>query len=111
MYSALATLLFSCCMPIPKPAIPDQYAPGYFGVRMTPEGRLVRITEVVEDTPASRAGIQPGDLLQKIGTYQVDGDDELREMITTLRPGTRLPIVVTRKGKNLTLLLTVTSKN
>ena len=61
--------------------------------------REPRITEVVRDSPADQAGLQPGDILTRInGTTVREGVDYYIAMIGR-EPGDRIPIELKRQGK------------
>jgi len=86
---------------------------GYLGVNYFPSNNLdgsrgmvrigsgpypvgLRLDDVVEDAPAARAGIQPGDVLVEIRGRRVVNYDVLRSMIGSARPGEVLPVKVWR---------------
>ncbi len=69
----------------------------YIGRR---EGRAVIISPI-EDTPADRAGLKPGDIIAKIGDeYIVDWDQN--KIVKNLRgePGTSVTIWIAREGES-----------
>ncbi|MCA9293608.1 MAG: serine hydrolase [Phycisphaerales bacterium] len=67
-------------------------------------GRIV-ITQVAPGSPAEGAGLQVDDVLVSMGGVPVDGDN-LRELLTTLRAGQSVSIVVRRHEAERTLSVT-----
>ena len=86
-------------------------ARGYIGVQtreLTPElaevlklgdTRGVLIGEVVNDGPAARSGIRPGDVLTRIGDQLVNTPAELLTRVAALTPGSQVEVGVQRAGK------------
>ena len=75
-----------------------------FGVK---EGEGVLVNEVFEGDPASKAGIQPGDVILKVDNQQVDTPNTLARVIAGFIPGKKATVEVMRDGKkkNLTIEL------
>src|SRR5690606_36748290 len=79
---------------------------GGLGIEVTMENDLVKVITPIDDTPASRAGIQPNDLIAKIDGVDVAGMtlteavDKMRGLVNTpikltiLREGVDQPIEV-----------------
>lgn len=76
----------------------------YFGV---PEGKGVLVQDVVEDSPAQKAGIKAGDVIVKIGDERVADSQELIEAIGEMEASQETSVVVLRKGQETTLKATV----
>jgi carboxyl-terminal processing protease len=76
------------------------------GISISNRGSEPRIVEVYEDTPAQRAGLQPGDVLVMVNGKSVGGLP-LEEMTGLVRgpAGTRVEIVVQRGGETLPFTL------
>lgn len=74
---------------------------GGLGIQITKtkDGRLLIIAPI-EDTPAFRAGIKPGDEIVKIEDKKVTPDMSLSEAVKLMRgkPGTKITIWIMRKG-------------
>jgi len=76
----------------------------YFGV---PEGEGVLVQDLVEGSPAEKAGIRAGDVITRVGDESVGDTEELREAIGTMEAGEATPITVWRGGKQQTLTATI----
>ncbi|MGI9471858.1 MAG: Do family serine endopeptidase [Rubripirellula sp.] len=60
-------------------------------------GALVGV--VLEDQPAAKAGLQPGDVVTKIDGRPCTGGTQLRNYVASRRPGTSIAMEVNRGGK------------
>jgi membrane-associated protease RseP (regulator of RpoE activity) len=67
-----------------------------------PGGRGVRVEDVTDDTPASRAGFRSGDVIVRVGDRDVADTQELRDALAG-RPAGRVDVVVRRHGERITL--------
>ncbi len=57
------------------------------------------VTKVFKRTPASKAGLQSGDIIVKYGTRSINDDQELRTLVATTNPDEMRDIEYYRKGK------------
>jgi carboxyl-terminal processing protease len=73
---------------------------GGLGIEVTMEDGLVKVIAPIEDTPAYRAGIAPGDLIFKLDDTPVKGLS-LADAVKKMRgkPGTSLRLSILRKGR------------
>jgi serine protease Do len=92
---------------------------GYLGISMndvTPEnahffnlqdasGAIV--AQVTPDSPASRGGLQTGDVIVKVNDTKVTNGSVLQVAVSEIAPGTKISLGVIRNGKPETLNLTV----
>ncbi len=92
---------------------------GYLGVRIQPvagdlsdalgipnnRGEFVQSVEA--GGPADKAGLQVGDVVLNVAGKDVTPDQTLSYIIANIAPDTRVPIVVLRDGKRVTLNATV----
>jgi serine protease Do len=94
---------------------------GYLGVSitdLTPElaekfgikdkdlkGALV--PEIMLNSPADKAGIQPGDIIVELDGQTVEKTSDLQKKIAAKEPGTKVEVVVIRDGKRKTLKATL----
>ncbi len=67
------------------------------------EGQGVLINEVFAGDPASKAGIQPGDIIIKLDGKDVDTPQTLSRYIASLSPGKDASVEIVRDGKRKTL--------
>ena len=62
-----------------------------------PRGALV--AQVQEDSPASKGGLQASDVILTFNGMAVENSGDLPRMVGLVKPGTRIPVEVWRKGK------------
>ncbi len=67
---------------------------GGLGIEVAPFDGLIKVIAPIDDTPASRAGIEAGDLIVKIGHKSVQGMS-LDEAVNMMRGAAGEPIVLT----------------
>lgn len=65
----------------------------------------VEIVDVVDGSPAARAGLRPEDLLVALGGAPVTGVADLQRAMTEELIGTAVDVLVVREGRELTLRL------
>jgi len=72
---------------------------GGLGIEVQLFNGFVKVIAPIDDTPAARAGIQPGDLVVKIDDTSVKGMT-LTEAVKKMRgePGTKITLTVVREG-------------
>ncbi len=61
-----------------------------------PRGALV--TEVGEDSPAAKAGIQPGDIITEFDGEMIEDSSHLVQVVGSAGVGTQVDLIVLRKG-------------
>lgn len=86
---------------------------GYLGVGLEDRrdgGRGAVITEVGGGSPASLAGIEPGDIVVDVDGTPIDGQGALIAAIRDRSPGDTIEIEVLRGGSRLTLTATLTER-
>jgi C-terminal processing protease CtpA/Prc len=77
----------------------------YFDV---PQGKGVLVESVVEDSPAEKAGIKAGDIIFKIDGERIWDTEDLVRAIADMKTDKETPIVILRKGKEMTVEAVVT---
>lgn len=82
---------------------------GGLGIEVQMQDGAVLVVAPIDDTPAKRAGIQPGDLIVKIDDTPVKGMS-LTEAVRQMRgePGTDIELTVIREGETQPLLVDIT---
>jgi len=96
---------------------------GYVGITMNPEGLTpelaesfgykgeggVLVTEVLEESPASKAGLKQGDIITQLNGKSVSGNDYFRNTVSLMAPGTKIKLTVFREGKEKNITVEVAS--
>jgi len=68
------------------------------------------ITAVQPNSPASRAGLQPGDVITAVDGTAVDSIEQFIEIVDSHNPGQTLVVAVRRVGRTLTIDLTLATR-
>ena len=81
---------------------------GGLGIEVGMEAGVVKVISPIDDTPASRAGVKPGDYIILIDDTQVQGKT-LMEAVNLMRGpvGTPIEITIRRKGKKNAIVLKI----
>jgi serine protease Do len=66
------------------------------------EGSRAEMTQVIEDTPAARAGIKRGDILLQVGRKRVAQPEDVLDASFFITAGDNVPITVMRGNQKLT---------
>ncbi|MEN6309699.1 MAG: Do family serine endopeptidase [Anaerohalosphaeraceae bacterium] len=96
---------------------------GYVGITMNPEGLTpelaesfgykgeggVLVTEVLEESPAAKAGLKQGDIITQLNDKPVSGNDYFRNTVSLMAPGTKIKLTVFRDGKEKDITVEVAS--
>ncbi|TVQ68471.1 MAG: DegQ family serine endoprotease [Balneolaceae bacterium] len=72
-----------------------------------PQARGIIVTEVVDDSPASEAGIQSEDVILKFNGRNIQSPSDFRRRVAEMMPGTEITLTINRDGqeKDLTVVL------
>ncbi len=73
-----------------------------------PSGQLpqgVMISGVLQNGPAAKAGLKPGDVITQVSSHQVRNVAELLSQVATLQPGTASTLRILRGNKVLELMV------
>ena len=65
------------------------------------------VTQVEADSPASKAGLQIGDVITAVDGHNVNDAGELQVVIGQKQPGTKVNLTVMRDGKTMTIPVTL----
>jgi S1-C subfamily serine protease len=71
----------------------------------------VRITGVAKNSPAEKAGLQPGDVITEFDKTKIENIYDYVYTLQSVKPDTKTQIIVTRSGKSETLEITPTLKD
>jgi S1-C subfamily serine protease len=84
----------------------------YLGVSTAPanpapdggeQAKGARVVGVVPDSPAEKAGLGRGDVIQKVGDTQIDSGEELSAAVTKHEPGQTVDVQIVRRGSEQTV--------
>jgi carboxyl-terminal processing protease len=82
---------------------------GGLGIEVGMEDGFVKVVAPIDDTPASRAGIKPGDLIVKLDEMSVKGmtlNDAVKQMRG--KPNSQITLTIVRKGETKPIVVTLT---
>ncbi len=82
---------------------------GGLGIEVTMEDGLVKVVSPIEDSPAYKVGLKPGDLVMKLDDEQVRGMT-LNDAVKIMRgkPGTDITLTILRKNVDQPLTFKIT---
>ena len=82
---------------------------GGLGIEVGMEDGFVRVISPIEDTPAFKAGVKPGDLIVKLDDTPVKGLS-LNDAVKRMRgkPGSNIKLTISRKGVDKPIVITIT---
>jgi serine protease Do len=70
----------------------------------------VLVSNVYENQPAAKAGIQRGDIILSLNNQPVKNGNDLRNIVASIKPGSTVDVTVLRQGKKINLRLKVTER-
>lgn len=82
---------------------------GYFGVQSdilfsNQNGQNgILITQVVENSPAARAGVQAGDIVLSFNGIDAKSPEQMIQLISNIKPNTSVNVKISRLGKEIEL--------
>jgi serine protease DegQ len=79
----------------------------YLGIRMKTGDSALTIEEVTENSPAAKAGLKPGDVLEQMGRRKLTNVNDLQTRLARRKPGDTITFVVTRDGKQVEVPVTL----
>lgn len=82
---------------------------GGLGIEVGMEDGVVRVVSPIDDSPAARAGLKPGDLIIRLDETSVKGmtlNDAVKKMRG--KPNTQITLTIVRKGEPKPLVVTLT---
>lgn len=78
---------------------------GFLGLECADDTGTVRVSRILAEGPADKAGLKVGDELLKLGTYDIDNLRDIAKELARHAAGESLKATVKRDGKELTLTL------
>ncbi|HEY8486717.1 MAG TPA: trypsin-like peptidase domain-containing protein [Limnochordales bacterium] len=80
----------------------DRRLAQYLGL---PDTRGALVEEVVDGSPAAKAGLQAYDVIRRLGRTDIETAQQLINELQKFKPGDRVPVQVWREGRLLTVLV------
>jgi len=71
----------------------------------------IMVSEVIDGSPAKKAGVQPGDLLLTFDRHELGGVDDLHRLLTIERAARECPLTIVRGAKLETITVVPDVKN
>jgi hypothetical protein len=108
--AALALILAGCASTPEKPALQRGWIGGDYRPGKTPKAPRqagIRVVTLRSNTPAGLAGLQSGDGILELDRQPVTKLTDFWRQIDSSKPGTSLPVKVSRDGQTLEYKLTV----
>ncbi len=73
---------------------------GFVGIEVDDNGGKLLVKKVLPDSPAQKAGIRPGDVIESVKAVKVKNGQELLGVLEKLGVGTSVKFTVSRGGKS-----------
>ena len=67
----------------------------------------IYVQKIVDGSPASKSGLQEGDIIDSLGGVQLDETHQYLNMLYTYKPGDTVSLGVLRNGKEMTIDITL----
>ncbi len=77
----------------------------HFGVK-----KGVLVSDVVDDSPAQKAGMKRGDVIVRFHGEKVENSTQLREMVVSTPPGEEISLLLVRDGEEKSVKVTIGKK-
>jgi serine protease Do len=74
---------------------------------MLKEAHGVLVTDVMNASPAGKAGLRNGDVVTQINGINVENSHALSKLVAGLHPGTKAPVTILRNGNAKTMHVTI----
>jgi Do/DeqQ family serine protease len=71
----------------------------------------IYVSDVPTDGGAYEAGIRKGDIVKSIANFAVSNGAEMNEILSRYKPGDKVPIVYSRNGKDVAVVVTLKNKS
>lgn len=80
------------------------------GVENYTEGTGVLVKQVIDYSPAGKAGLKEGDVILNLNGKVVGGMMEFRSILATMKPGESVKVLYSRKGESIAVDVVLASK-
>jgi len=85
-----------------KPAKPPTAA---FGVQFDEDPKVARLAGVIEDGPADRAGLKPGDIITEFDGREVTSPENIRAVLRKRKPDDEVVVKLKRGSRNYEMIV------
>ncbi len=72
-----------------------------------PDEKGALLVEIVDDSPAEKAGLQRGDVIVEFEGKKIEGPSQLKNMVAMTKPGQEAVLGIIRDGKPMTIKITI----
>lgn len=79
----------------------------FLGVTTEKDDKGAKITDVTEESAASKAGLKENDIITKVGDEKIDGPESLSKAITAKKPTNEVKVYYLRDGKEKSVKATL----
>jgi len=86
-------------------------ATAFLGVTVSQTPNGLEITSVTDGSGAAKAGIKAGDVFVKVGDASISTEEQLREALRGISPGTKTPVQVRRDGQLIDVTVEMGSRD
>ena len=80
---------------------------GWLGVQMDVSSGKVQILQVVENSPADKAGIRKGDIIKKINGKTIKNTGDVVKIVRGFKPEQKVKMELTRRNKSQAVLVVI----
>ena len=68
------------------------------------------VVDVIDNSPASRAGVQKGDIITKLADYEINDEQPYLYALVKMKPNTTVPLTVLRGGQEMQISLDILNR-
>jgi membrane-associated protease RseP (regulator of RpoE activity) len=87
-----------------QPALP---ATAFLGIAYEPSDEGATVGQVIEGSPAERAGLRVGDVITAVDDVQLVGPGQLTRLIQAHQPGEKVTLTILRRGDEQKVVVTL----
>ena len=80
---------------------------GYLGIQIKLVDGKVRVAAIIDESPAAKAGLKEGDIIEKIGDTVPTDLKMFVDEVGKQKPGEKVTLIVTRDGKETKITATM----